>query len=289
MQSQGLGRKLRHVVLRICVAVALSLLTKSTFAQTPNTANRTVRLNYVYAANLGFGGYTLAGLTANVFTLPLGYTFPVGPDDDWRLRLKLPVQLGLYQFRATDTNGARISIDQQSLAVLPGFELELPVTAQTKVTPFAEIGGARTFGAGSDSNTLIFTTGLRSVTQWHEGPYTLSLGNALIYSGDTSRDYDESYLALENGFEVRRPLGFTVHGIEPDFGVYFADYYYPKSLSFSRFQHDPLKIKNQTEIGFSVGSAKPFDIAFLSNTRAGVSYVFGGGLSVWHVNFGFPF
>jgi len=43
-------------------------------AQQPANENRTVNLNYVYAATLGFGGYSLAGLTADVYTLPLAYT-----------------------------------------------------------------------------------------------------------------------------------------------------------------------------------------------------------------------
>jgi hypothetical protein len=55
----------------------------------------------------------------------------------------------------------------------------------------------------------------------------------------------------------------------------------------SRFLQSPLRIHNQDEIGFSIGSAEPFKILWLSNPRAG--FVFGGGLNVWHVNFGFPF
>ncbi len=60
----------------ICAtAPPFALSMRGPHAQSPSAAN----LNYVYAANLGFGGYSLAGLTANVFTLPLGYTFPVSP------------------------------------------------------------------------------------------------------------------------------------------------------------------------------------------------------------------
>jgi hypothetical protein len=264
----------------------------SCHAQAPaaSSANRTVNLNYVYAANLGFGGYSLDGLTTNVYTLPLGYGFPVGPDGRWHLRLTLPLQAGLYQFRGTDTDGTRIKLDQQSLAVLPGFELSIPLTSNVTLTPFGDVGYGHAFGSGSgDSDSVIYTAGVRALTVWHAGQYTLSLGNAVLYAGDTTSDFHESYVAIETGFEVRRPLGFTVRGIEPDLGVYVAEYYYPKPLRFSRFLRDPLKVSNQGEVGFSVGSVKPLALPVLGSPRIGAGYVFGGGLAVWHVNFGFPF
>jgi hypothetical protein len=84
-------------------------------AQQPGpNENRTVNLNYVYAAELGFGGYSLAGLTADVYTLPLYYTLQGVPYSGWSLKLMTPVQAGIYSFRGTDINGQHISIDQQS-------------------------------------------------------------------------------------------------------------------------------------------------------------------------------
>jgi hypothetical protein len=123
------------------------------------------------------------------------------------------------------------------------------------------------------------------VANWSVHPLA---GNSVLYAGDTASNFSESYAAVETGFEVRRPLGFAFRDIEPDLGVYVADYYYPKPLLFSRFLRDPLKVNNQVEIGFSIGSAKPLELRVLRDTRIGLGYVFGGGLSVWHVNFGFP-
>jgi hypothetical protein len=131
--------------------------------------------------------------------------------------------------------------------------------------------------------------GIRSVARWQAGEYTLPLGNAALYAGDEASGFRESYFAIQTGFEVRRPLGFAVRGIEPDLGIYVAEYYYPKPLRFSRFLRDPLKISNQGEVGFTIGSARPLDMALLRDARIGAGYVFGGGLSVWRVAFGFPF
>ena len=119
----------------------------------------------------------------------------------------------------------------------------------------------------------------------------MSLGNAVVYAGDDTvgPGFSEHYVSLQIGGEVRRSLGFQVAGISPDLGLYAANYYYPTALEFSRFLKPILRVSNQGEIGFSVGSATPFQLLWLSNPRIGVGFVFGGGLDVWHVNFGFQF
>ena len=119
-------------------------------AQTTQAANqnRTVTVNYVYAADLGFGGYAIAGLSADVYTLPLTGTLHDVPQDGWALRLLLPMQLGIYDFGATDTDGQRIAINQQSVSVVPGAELQIPVGDHVMLKPFAQFGIAHAFGVG---------------------------------------------------------------------------------------------------------------------------------------------
>lgn len=276
-------------------AVCAALVTAGqAHAQTPpaSNANRTVNLNYVYAASLGFGGYSLAGLTAGVYTLPLTGTLRDFPYQGWALRLLIPVQAGIYSFKATDTDGRRIAIDQQSVSIVPGAELQIPVNERVMLKPFAQIGEAHGFGSGiGNPDSWIYLAGVRALTQWRAGDYTLSLGNAVVYAGDDTigPGFAEHYVSLQLGAEVRRPLGFQVGGITPDAGVYAADYYYPAPLQFSRFLKPLLHVANQGEIGFSVGSATPFQMLWLSNPRIGVGFVFGGGLDVWRINFGFQF
>jgi hypothetical protein len=260
-------------------------------APAPNP-NRTVNLNYVYAAELGFGGYALSGLTADVYTLPLAETLHDLPYRGWALKLMLPIQAGLYRFRATDTDGRRIAIDQQSVSIVPGAELQIPIGERTVLKPFAQFGDAHGFGSGTGNpDSWIYLTGVRALTQWRSGDYTFSVGNAVVYAGDSTigPGFSEHYVSLQIGGEVRRPLGFQVAGTTPDLGLYVADYYYPTPLEFSRFLKPLLHVSNQAEIGFSVGSATPFQLLWLSNPRFGVGFVFGGGLDVWHINFGFQF
>lgn len=291
------SRALRsHTVPGIALA-GLALLTGVSLPARAQTspaanANRMVNLNYVYAASLGFGGYTVAGLNADVYTLPLSDTLADMPYPGWALKLLAPIQGGFYDFRATDTNGRRISINQQSLSLVPGIELQIPLTPRLVLKPFAQVGIAHVFGDDvGNPDAWIYLAGARSVAQWRAGAYTFSLGNGLIVAGDKTigRGFEEHYVALQIGAEVRHPLGFALGKLVPDIGVYAADYYYPQPLQFSRFLRSPLKVSNQTEIGLSLGSAAPFHLLFLSNPRIGAGLVFGDGLQVWHVNFGFPF
>lgn len=251
----------------------------------------TVNLNYVYAASLGFGGYSIGGLTASVYTLPLSTSFANVIRNGWTLRLLLPIQLGLYNFKGS-YEGQSVTLSQQSIAAVPGAELQIPVTRNFLVKPFAQAGAVHVFGSdGGNPDAWIYLSGARSVAQWRAGAYTLSLGNGVIFAGDHAigPGFSENYVALEVGGEVRRSLGFTIGNWAPDLGIYAADYYYPEPMQFSRYLRPQLEVHNQDEIGFSIGSADPMKILWLSNPRIGVGYVFGDGLSVWHVNFGFPF
>ena len=254
--------------------------------------NRTVNLNYVYAAELGFGGYSLNGLTAEVYTVPLEYTVHDVMRDGWALRILAPIQLGLYSLKVTDTDGERISINQQSVALVPGAELQIPVATRTVLKPFGQFGVGHAFGVDSGSpNAYIFLGAARALTQWHMGATTFSIGNAMIWAGDRAigSGFSEHYVSLQFGAELRHPLGFSIGTLAPDLGVYTIYYYYSVPLVFSRFLQPDLKIANQGEIGFSVGSATEFRFVGLSNPRIGVGFIFGGGLTVLHINFGFQF
>jgi len=146
-------QRLRRAVRTFAVVCAAVLAAPQAYPQTnspsePNNPYRTVNLNYVYAADLGFGGYSLAGLTVNVYTLPLAYTLRDVPVDGWRLRLLMPIQTGLYSFRAADINGQRIALDQQSVAVVPGVGLQIPLGKPMMLKPFAQFGAGHAFGSG---------------------------------------------------------------------------------------------------------------------------------------------
>lgn len=285
--------RVRYACSAVCAGM-IAFGSVAALAQPPPATSqyRTVNLNYVYAAELGFGGYSLSGLTAQVYELPLSYTFPGFLKDDWALKLLAPVQAGFYSLDVTDTDGERISFRQQSLAFVPGAELQIPVGGNTVVKPFGQFGVGHAFGTDVGSpNAYIYMAGIRMLTQWHVDAATVSLGNAVIYAGDSAigSAFSEHYVTLQSGVEWRHALGFRVDTLVPDVGLYAIYYYYPLPLVFSRFLEPELKITQQGEIGFSIGSATEFRFLGLRNPRVGAGYIFGGGLNALRVNFGFQF
>jgi hypothetical protein len=285
--------QLRDVGLSVCAAGVLTgSVGSNAYAEAASGPNRTVNINYVYAAELGFGGYSLSGLTASVYELPLYYSLHMAPGDAWGLKLLAPLQLGIYSLNVTDTDGTRISIKEQSIALVPGLELEIPVGSRTVVKPFGQFGVGHTFGLDTGSpNAYIYMTGVRAVSQWQVSSTAISVGNALIYAGNApiGSGFSEHYVSLQLGVEVRHPLGFSVGGLTPDVGVHSIYYNYPSPLVFSRFLLPELRIQNQGEIGLSFGSATPFRLLGMSNPRLGAGIIFGDGLTVWRVYFAFPF
>ena len=222
------GCRVRGPVRYACAAAYAGVIVFGSLASQaqipqPSTLNRTVNLNYVYAAELGFGGYSLDGLTAQVFTLPLDYTLHDVLRDGWA-------------------------------------ELEIPIGNRTVFKPFGQFGVGHTFGFDAGSP------------------------NFYVFSG-----FSEHYVSLQLGVELRHPLGFRMGTLAPDLGVYTIYYYYPVPLVFSRFLEPELKIVNQGEIGFSIGSATEFRLLGLPNPRIGAGFIFGGGLTVLRINFGFQF
>ena len=86
--------RVRYACTSACAgALLLGSMASRAQVSPPSTLNRTVNLNYVYAAELGFGGYSLSGLTAQVYTLPLDYTLHDVLRDGWALRILAPIQL----------------------------------------------------------------------------------------------------------------------------------------------------------------------------------------------------
>ena len=147
----------------------------------------------------------------------------------------LPVQGGIYRFRATDTDGQRISINQQSLSIVPrATQSSMPETPRLD-RDFPNI----MFPCKSAEKCAV-----RLVSRSTAPPRM---------SDFTSRTTT-----------IPCP--------------------WPTPLEFSRFLKPLLQISNQAEIGFSVGSATPFQVLWLSNPRIGVGFVFGGALGVWHIN-----
>jgi hypothetical protein len=76
-----------------------------------------------------------------------------------------------------------------------------------------------------------------------------------------------NYGMLQNGLEVRHPLGFPVKDLEPDVGFSFIYYYLFPSAKFSLPGGSPLEVSNQFEFGIDVGSPQANHAVDLRNRK----------------------
>ena len=247
-----------------------------------------ITVNYVYAAQLGFGGYSIGGLDVAVYTLPLAYTFSdlFGPGYD--LRIRLPVQYGNYQFQAHPAGAPKITVNANTLAGIPGVELFIPLTRQWRLRPYAEWGLLTAFEP--DSLTQLWSVGVRSLYEQPWQDFTFSLGQALLGAGNVDVNGGDAvqYGTLENGIAASHPLGFELDGTKPYGSLFFIWYYFFPDMQFSRAYRGPLLVQNQYEIGTSIGQFIPFTFYGLEKQQVGVSFRFGE-FSAVHMNVGFPF
>ena len=309
--------KLAHAVLLGMLAVALGTASTARGQNLPDDGKEIdVSVNYVYAAQLGFGGYRVGGLSVNVYSLPIEFTLR----DvllDWRLKVALPVLYGDYEFRKSveveEIGNRRVKViaDQRTLSAEPKLKLEIPILEPWTVSLIGAWGFGSTFDtevryrfpggmtvrdpeAEGDHWYYTYQVGISSLVQHHVDRWTFSLGNAFVYAGTASLQLDtgvEAYGALETGVEARHPLGFAIDAYEPDASLFFIWYYFTPSLEFSRVEKASLQVDNVYEIGLTFGAdpETPFRLPVLGNPRLGVSYRVGNDLDAVRLNFGFPF
>ncbi len=268
-------------------------------------------VNYVYAAQFGFGGYSIGGLSVQVFSLPLEFTL----EDlvmDWDLRIGLPILYGRYEVSG-ETQGIEVSATTNSIGFQPKLQLDIPVFDGFRVSPVGALGVAVPFGGrldvraqgepveGVNLDTETFYTyeiGLTSLYERELGAFDLSLGNALIYAGDapftrTEASSIEGYATFRSGIDVRHPLGFKLGDLVPDASVFFIYSLFTPALKFTRIGDDVLSVPQIFEFGATVGSATPLVLPgigdLLDGMRLGAGYDRGKDFEAIHVVFGFPF
>lgn len=294
------------------IGVAAGLLLAAT-AGAQDGENLDVRVNYVYAAQFGFGAYEVGGLRVNVYSLPIPYTWE-HVYRDWDLHLRVPIVYGHYHFSTHfEQDGIPISVraHTNSLAVAPRLQLDIPILVEgLRISPVGSWGVGSTFDSGGhvragdqrialdDSESWFHTwqVGISSLYQHHWGDWTGNLGTALIWAGDDffdDSDDTESYGTWRIGVEARHPLGFAILGRLPDAGLQVIyDRFFP-SLEFSRARRAALEVTDLVEIGVTFGAATPLDLPWvgdlLDDFQLGAAYQVGDGLDAWKLSTGFPF
>jgi hypothetical protein len=117
--------------------------------QTPTEAQTTmengnVTMNYVYAQQFGLGGYDIGGLSVQVYTLPLPYTWHFGRHNAWGLQVTADLTYGRFAFEADVDNipnsGNELTVTLDTLGGTVALELQIPVLDNWVLKPVVEGG-----------------------------------------------------------------------------------------------------------------------------------------------------
>jgi hypothetical protein len=260
------------------------------------------RVNLPYVLQYGFGSYDVGGLSVEAFQVPVPHTFALGPEAEaWRLVLTGYPGYGHASFE-TRVFGPKVTASEDFAFVLPQAELQIPLRRGWTVKPYVAAGLGRTFNASAaiegqprqhleESFISLYVAGIGNLFELPVQDFLLSFGTKLAGAGAVriGQSGSEGFGTLQNGLEVRHPIGFRVKSFVPDVGGSFVHHYFFPAAKFSLPGENPLTVSNQFEFAVSFGSAKPARLWIFENPRIGVSYRFGDSLTGVRVNFGFPF
>jgi len=209
--------------------------------------------------------------------------------DGWRLRLRIPVTFGFYNFKLSDVLESGLPDRLATLALVPEFRLEVPVAENWQLMPFAAAGAGLDFSVGELN--YIFAAGVRSLATFDWRAVDLYLGNRLFYTGYATSDFEfgDDFGALESGLHARRSLGFSLGGHQVDGGLFVMNYLYFVSPELIRFYGAQLSVDMQFEFGVTFGTVTPWKVLGLAIPRIGMSYRVGSGVSSFRLVLGGPF
>lgn len=221
-----------------------------------------------------------------VYRIPISYPLRRLGDHAWGLRLTFPVSFGTYELSAaTDLGDVVESI--QSVAIIPGIELLVPVGESWVVKPFGEVG------VGDDSRTgethLLYAVGIRARGEYEPAPFELMVGTAFKYRNAASTDVVKNwYSTVEAGLDAQVPLGFSIGSRQARGGGYAILRHF-SDLELELVTEGPFDVSWNYEVGLSFATEPVLRIWKIKLPWIGLGYRFGDRVEGIRLNFAFPF
>src|SRR5262245_39052500 len=130
-------RTFRRVLAAACAASALV----STCGQAQQTVTEEATLiNWWYSATFGTGFYKIGPAVATVIRLPFSYRVQAMEEGRVGVNLLAPVTVAAYHLNLRELNQLNLHDDVAAASVLPGAEVEIPMTERWRLKPFAQAG-----------------------------------------------------------------------------------------------------------------------------------------------------
>ena len=233
--------------------------------------------------------FRIVGESVQVARLPISYTVRPLEGHRWGAKLRFPVTIGFHEFTASDVFGGELQQNLATISGLAGVEFQIPTGPRWMLLPYAE------FGAGTDLDggdvALLYGAGLNFVRESKQIKPLYRLGLGLNYEGATLTNGGPSngFTTGEVGLDVRFPTSRTLGKRQLDWSVYGIRRRFLSELSFDQLGGDPITLRDQNEVGFTLGLDRPWSLWLLHIDRIGLGFRFGDRLNSVRILFGVPF
>ncbi len=228
-------------------------------------------INWYYAATFGTGIYSAGDRTVGVLQAPISYTMREASEDQWGLRLTLPVSVGFYDFDFDDLIGEGIPGRINTFSIMPGIEFRREVLPGWDLRPYVSAGGG--WELGGDESALIYDTGIRSRYRFREGERTsMSLLNRLSMAGFYPSGGSHEPLGLfAIGIDFEISTGGRIFDRAIGVSIIPAYYYYFSRLDFAEITDPDNKVREEVELLVSLIAKDPFNILGIDVDRLGIA------------------
>src|SRR5262252_7426090 len=175
---------------RRLLAAAFALAATSGLAQQQPVTEEATLINWWYSATFGTGFYKIGPAVATVIRMPFSYRGQSMEPGSIGINLLAPVTVAAYHLNLHELNTFNLHEDVAAASVLPGAEVEIPMSERWRLKPFAQAG----MGTQHTDPKLVaymYTGGVRSLYRFPGEEYRVSLGPALFAAGFRVRDGSE--------------------------------------------------------------------------------------------------
>jgi len=241
-------------------------------------------INWAYMSNLGDGVLVGSPEKGEIYKLPFSFTAKNIIDSGWDLRFKIPLTVGVYNLHTPEEN---INVDVMS--VVPGVELEIPITENWSLIPLASFGTGKDSSGGS--TRYLYSLGIKHYLLMGGERVDVTYGNALRWDGYSTRGEGrgDAFTSVDAGLDVRFPLGFNLLRNPAHLSLYgiYRHFFGQQDVVYTERMR--FRVNGQLELGVTLGTIPRLKIWRLPIERMGIGYRSGDRISTLRVFLGMPF
>ena len=226
------------------------------------------------------------GRAVQLYRLPMALTLRNPAGGGVGVRLTFPVSL--TSVRVETLSDLKPFVRKLGVAaIVPGIELQIPVSDRFRVRPFAEAG----IGKGTDGgrSEVLYGAGIRARVDRPFRRLQLTFGSsAMRRKRGTGGGKYGGHSMFEAAIDSQFPLGFSVGTRQARGGVYVIARAF-NDLELPRPGQDPIELRSQIEAGVSFSTSPDLKIWKVPLPWLAVGYQFGEIIPGVRVYFRFPF